>query len=70
MLDPKVGAEETNFIGYPQVDKRATALLSDEMKNDPIMYPAQDLLTPLEFGAAITLTDPNRAELWARVKSA
>ena len=52
------------------MDARATALLSDEMKNDSIMYPAQELLTPLEFGAAITLTDPGRAELWARVKSA
>ncbi len=70
MLDPKVGAEETNFHGYPQVDARATALLSDAMKNDSIMYPAQELLTPLEFGAAVCLTDPGRAELWARVKSA
>lgn len=70
MLDPKVAADETNFHGYPQVDARATALLSDTMKSDTIMYPAQELLTPLEFGAAITLTDPNRAELWARVKSA
>lgn len=70
MLDPKIGAEETNGHGYPQVDARATALLTDKMKNDPIMYPAQALLTPLEFGAAVCLTDPNRAELWARVKSA
>lgn len=70
MLEPKIGAEETNGHGYPQVDARATALLPDKMKNDPIMYPAQQLLTPLEFGAAVCLTDPNRAELWARVKSA
>jgi spermidine/putrescine transport system substrate-binding protein len=70
MIDPATAAKETEFHGYPQVDERATALLSDEMKNNPIMYPAADLLTPLEFGAAITLTDPLRAELWARVKSA
>jgi len=70
MIDPPVAAKETEFHGYPQVDKRATALLSEEMKNNTIMYPAADLLTPLEFGAAVTLTDPNRAELWARVKSA
>jgi spermidine/putrescine transport system substrate-binding protein len=70
MLDPKVAAEETNGHGYPQVDARATALLSDEMKNNTIMYPAQELLTPLEFGAAVCLTDENRAELWARFKSA
>ena len=70
MIGPDVAAKETLGHGYPQVDQRATALLSEEMKTDKIMYPAQELLTPLEFGAAITLTDPGRAELWARVKSA
>ena len=70
MIDPAVAAKETLAHGYPQVDARATALLPDSMKTDTIMYPAQELLTPLEFGAAITLTDPGRAELWARVKSA
>jgi len=30
----------------------------------------QELLDALEFGAAATLTDPNRAELLARFKSA
>jgi spermidine/putrescine transport system substrate-binding protein len=34
------------------------------------MYPAQELLDPLEFGAAATLTSPLRAELLARFKSA
>jgi spermidine/putrescine transport system substrate-binding protein len=70
MVDPAVAAKETEFHGYPQVDTRATALLPDEMTTDEIMYPAAELLTPLEFGAAVTLTDPGRAELWARVKSA
>ncbi len=70
MIKPDVAALETQGHGYPQVDARATALLSDAMKTDTIMYPAADLLTPLEFAAANTLTDPARAELWARVKSA
>jgi len=41
-----------------------------DAQNDPILYPAQELLNALEFGAAVTLTDPNRAELMARFKSA
>jgi spermidine/putrescine transport system substrate-binding protein len=45
-------------------------MLPADLKNDPIIFPAQDLLSPLEFGAAVTLTDPNRAELMARFKSA
>jgi hypothetical protein len=36
----------------------------------PIVYPDEASLTPLEFGAAVTLTDPGRAELMARFKSA
>ena len=40
------------------------------MLENPIIFPAQELLDALEFGAAVTLTDPNRAELMARFKSA
>jgi spermidine/putrescine transport system substrate-binding protein len=40
------------------------------MLENPILYPAAELLSPLEFGAAATLTDPLRAEIMARFKSA
>jgi spermidine/putrescine transport system substrate-binding protein len=70
MLDPEVNAREVLAHGYPVADSRTNALLPEEILNDPILYPAQELLDPLEFGAAATLTDPNRAELLARFKSA
>jgi spermidine/putrescine transport system substrate-binding protein len=70
MIDPKVAAKETEFHGYPQVDKRATALVPEEIRNNPILYPPEELLAPLEFGAAEVLTNPDRSELWARVKAA
>lgn len=70
MIDPTIAAKESEFHGYPQVDKRATALLPASITGNPIVYPPQDLLANLEFGANVTLTDQNRAELWARVKSA
>jgi spermidine/putrescine transport system substrate-binding protein len=35
-----------------------------------VLYPAAELLAPLEFGAASTLTNPLRAEIMARFKSA
>jgi spermidine/putrescine transport system substrate-binding protein len=70
LLDPQVNAKESLFHGYPVPDSRVTALLPAEILNDPILYPAQELLDALEFGAAVTLTDPNRAELMARFKSA
>ncbi|HEU4825023.1 MAG TPA: hypothetical protein VFS85_01005, partial [Dongiaceae bacterium] len=62
--------DEVLFHGYPVADKRVIELLPPEIANDPIMYPAAELLKPLEFGAAATLTNPARAEIMARFKSA
>ncbi len=70
LLDPPVNAKESLFHGYPVADARVNALLPPEVLSDPILYPAAELLNALEFGAAVTLTDPNRAELMARFKSA
>ncbi|MGB5557234.1 MAG: spermidine/putrescine ABC transporter substrate-binding protein [Paracoccaceae bacterium] len=70
LLDPQVNAREVEAHGYPVPDNRTTALLPAEMTSNPIMYPAQELLDTLEFGAAVTLTDPLRAEIMARFKSA
>ena len=65
-----MAAKDAEFHGYPIVDTVGTELLPDSVTSNPIIYPAAELLTPLEFGAAVTLTDENRAELWNRVKSA
>ncbi|WP_138468862.1 PotD/PotF family extracellular solute-binding protein [Poseidonocella sp. HB161398] len=70
LLDPEVNAREALAHGYPVADSRTNALLPQELLDDPIIYPAAEALSPLEFGAAVTLTDPNRAELMARFKSA
>jgi spermidine/putrescine transport system substrate-binding protein len=70
MLDTEVNAREVLAHGYPVADARTNKLLPKEILEDPILYPAQELLDALEFGAAATLTDPNRAELLARFKSA
>jgi spermidine/putrescine transport system substrate-binding protein len=70
LMDPKINAKEVMAHGYPTADKRTNALLPPELVNDPILHPAADLLAPLEFGAAATLTDPNRAEIMARFKAA
>lgn len=70
LLTPEVNMKEALAHGYPVADSRVNALLPAELLADPILYPAADLLSSLEFGAAATLTDPNRAELMARFKSA
>jgi spermidine/putrescine transport system substrate-binding protein len=70
LLDPAINAAEVKVHGYPSTDKLTNELLPKEMSQDPIMYPAKELLDPLEFGAAATLTSPLRAEVMARFKSA
>ena len=70
LLDPDVNTKELLFHGYPVADKRVIAKLPPEIANDPIMYPAAELLAPLEFGASDVLTNPLRAEIMARFKSA
>ena len=70
LLTPDVNAKEVQAHGYPSTDSRANALLPKEILENPILYPAKELLAPLEFGAAQTLTNPLRAEIMARFKAA
>ena len=70
LMSPEVAVKEHLAHGAPATDARVNALLPKEVLENPILYPAAELLTPLEFGAAATLTDPARAELMARFKSA
>jgi spermidine/putrescine transport system substrate-binding protein len=70
MLDPAVNAKEVQAHGYPSTDSKTNALVPKEMLDNPILYPAAELLSALEFGAAETLTNPLRAEIMARFKSA
>ena len=70
MLTPEVNAKEVLAHGYPSTDSRTNALLPKEILDDPILYPAKELLANLEFGAAATLTNPLRAEIMNRFKSA
>jgi spermidine/putrescine transport system substrate-binding protein len=70
MQDPYVQARDASVHGYAPADSRAIALQPDSLGSDPILHPAAELMSGLEFGAAQTLTDPIRAELMARFKSA
>jgi spermidine/putrescine transport system substrate-binding protein len=70
LQDPYVQAREAAVHGYAPADSRAIALQPDSLGSDPILHPALELMNGLEFGAAQTLTDPLRAEVIARFKSA
>jgi len=70
LLTPEINAKEVVAHGYPSMDSRTNKLVLKELLENPILYPAAEALTPLEFGAAATLTNPVRAEIMARFKSA
>jgi spermidine/putrescine transport system substrate-binding protein len=70
MLDPSIQALEAWVHGYAPIDSRPIALQPESLGGDPILHPAEELMNGLEFGAAQTLTDPTRAEVMARFKSA
>jgi len=69
-LTPAINAKEILAHGAPSTDSRTNALLPKSLLENPILYPAKELLSPLEFGAAETLTSPARAEIMARFKAA
>jgi len=70
LMDPEVAKKEHIFNGAPTTDSRTFSLLPKDVTSNLIVYPDEASLTPLEFGAAVTLTDPARAEVMARFKSA
>ena len=71
LLDPAVNAKEVLAHGYPTTDERVEKLLPPEHpRRTRSSTRRRSSLTPLEFGAAATLTDPNRAEIMARFKAA
>jgi spermidine/putrescine transport system substrate-binding protein len=70
ILTPEINAKEIQAHGTPSTDARCIKLLPKEITENPILYPAEEMLSKLEYGAAETLTSPARAELMARFKSA
>ncbi len=70
LMTPEHAVKEHIANGAPTTDSRVLALLPADVTSNKIVYPDEASLTKLEFGAAVTLTDPARAELMARFKSA
>ncbi|MBE7183768.1 MAG: spermidine/putrescine ABC transporter substrate-binding protein [Methylobacterium mesophilicum] len=70
LMTPENAVKEHIANGAPTTDSRVLALLPADVTSNKIVYPDEASLTPLEFGAAVTLTDPARAEVMARFKAA
>jgi spermidine/putrescine transport system substrate-binding protein len=49
MLEPEVGLANIDYIGYSTPNDKVYELLDDEVKNDPVRYPDQELLDNCEY---------------------
>ena len=69
IIQPEQAAAETEFCLFPHANDKATELVSDEVKNNPVIYPSADSLTKLEYAVNATYNSAERAEAWARIKA-
>ncbi len=69
ILQPEQAARETAFCLFPHANDKATELVADEIKNNPVIYPPADSLAKLEYAVNATYNSAERAEAWARIKA-
>ncbi|WP_055480051.1 ABC transporter substrate-binding protein [Sphaerimonospora mesophila] len=67
--EPKNAADNINFSLYPHADPAVTELVDSNVRDNPVIYPAEETIAPLSFATAETYNSPLRAETWARIKS-
>ncbi|RCW28304.1 spermidine/putrescine transport system substrate-binding protein [Ciceribacter lividus] len=70
LLDPAVAVREHIANGAPTTDSRVLALLPEEVTSNRIVYPEKAALSPLEFGAAVTMFDARRNDVMERFRAA
>lgn len=70
VLRPEIAAQEARYTRYATGNHSAMALLDEELRDDPSIYPPQELLVKLEPGMPIDAEgQKRRAELWKEVRA-
>jgi spermidine/putrescine transport system substrate-binding protein len=69
LLDPKVGAQLSNFNQYATPNKAARAFINPDDLANPAIYPPAELMAKMEF--VVDVGDANRLydEVWTQVRS-
>jgi spermidine/putrescine transport system substrate-binding protein len=68
--DPAVQAAETEYNGYATPNLEARKLVSQELLDDPAIFPPEDVMANLEGADPAVTDDEGRLALWADFKSA
>jgi putrescine transport system substrate-binding protein len=70
ILRPEVIAAISNKVGYPNPNTLATDMVDDELRDDPNVYPPEEVRQKLFFDQAATPAyERERTRAWTRVKS-
>ena len=69
LLDPEIGLANTEYLGYSTPNQAVYELLDDEVKNDGVSYPSQEILEKCESFVNLP-SDANALmqDLWIEVK--
>ena len=68
--EPTICAQNTEYVGYGTANLAAYCLLSEELRDDPILYPPQEVLDSSEM--YVNLSDEANLlldQLWTEVKA-
>ncbi|MGH2524237.1 MAG: ABC transporter substrate-binding protein [Anaerolineales bacterium] len=69
VLRPEVAAQEARYTGYATGNRSALALLDEQVRTDPSIYPPADVLSKLEAGMPLDAEGQRRrAEVWQVVR--
>jgi len=70
LLQPEVAAANTNFIHYANPVPKATPLVSEEIRNDPTIYPPADVAAKM-FTYSINPPEVDKlyTRLWTEIKT-
>ncbi|HYG05168.1 MAG TPA: polyamine ABC transporter substrate-binding protein [Stenotrophomonas sp.] len=70
LLQPEVAAANTNFIHYANPVPKATPLVSEEIRNDPTIYPPADVAARM-FTYSINTPEVDKlyTRLWREIKT-
>lgn len=67
--DPEVQAAETEYNGYATPNVEAKQLVSQDLLDDPAIFPPDDVMANLEGANPDVTDDQGRLDLWAEFKS-
>jgi spermidine/putrescine-binding protein len=70
ILEPKVGAQLTNFVNYGSPNKAAIPFIHKDILDNPLIFPSQAALAKLPFQKDIGEDELKYSDRWTEVKTA